>query len=95
VQGFLTGVLQSYARKYSVAINTLEFASAYVAGSPRELEVAPEDGCIVYGLWMEGASWSWASKGIVDASPGILHSVRGGNGGGGGGCLGHCCLFEY
>ena len=68
-------MLQSHARKYEIAINSLEFSSSYLTVSAREVTEAPTDGVIVFGLWMEGASWSMASGGLTDSSPGILYSV--------------------
>ena len=58
-QGFLTGVLQTHARLYSVAINALDFSFAIANvgknSVPLEELRAPRDGVYVYGLWMEGA----------------------------------------
>ena len=56
----MTGSLQTYARKYSVAIDTLTFtfdARSISKIDPLTLTEGPPDGAFVYGLWMEGFGW--------------------------------------
>lgn len=76
VVGFLTGVLQNYARKYNQAIDTLSF-SFKVLDVPDETAVkeAPTDGVIVYGLYMEGARWDPVENTITDSAPGKMFHV--------------------
>jgi len=61
-QGFMTGTLQTYARKYMVAIDTLTFKFQVMDEEPDELTEGPDDGVYVYGLWMEGARFDRESK---------------------------------
>ena len=52
VQAFMTGVMQNYARKYSIPIDTIEFDFEFQATLPT---VPPEDGAYTHGLFIEGA----------------------------------------
>ena len=84
-QGFLTGVLQTHARKYLIAINSLQFTFK-VVGSSAEQPLAeneddaeksnPErDGVLVSGLWMEGMKWNSEVETIDDPNPGEMFSL--------------------
>jgi len=53
-QSFLTGVLQEYARKFSLPIDTLEFQFEVLEKAPG---TRPDIGVYVDGLFLEGASW--------------------------------------
>ncbi|KAI4500001.1 hypothetical protein M0802_004871 [Mischocyttarus mexicanus] len=53
-QAFLTATLQNYARKYVISIDTIDFSFQVLASKPAH---KPEDGCIVYGLFLEGCRW--------------------------------------
>ncbi|KNC52665.1 dynein heavy chain domain-containing protein [Thecamonas trahens ATCC 50062] len=55
-QAFLTGVLQNYARKYSVAIDGVVFR-AHVMDEGAVLAEPPADGAYVSGFFIEGARW--------------------------------------
>ena len=54
-QAFLTGSMQNYARRNSVAIDSIEFQFSVLPTDPTE---APENGVYVYGLFLEGARFS-------------------------------------
>ena len=75
-QGFLTAVLQSFARKYQIAIDILNFIYEMQTSVDAEsIEDPPEDGCLVYGLYMEGAKWDLDSMQLEDAHPGEMYSM--------------------
>eukprot|EP00967_Tisochrysis_lutea_P034239 scaffold40824_cov15-Tisochrysis_lutea.AAC.1 len=58
MQGFMTGVLQMHARKYSIPIDTLGFGFAVMeAWSASEVAKPPQDGVLIDGLWLDGAQW--------------------------------------
>jgi dynein heavy chain, axonemal len=58
-QGFMTGTLQTYARKYQVAIDTLSFKYDVMKTQPEDVLEGPVDGIYCYGLWLEGARWCY------------------------------------
>lgn len=72
-QGFLTAALQNYARKYAFPIDTVSFSfdmmSCTVDDIPR-----PEDGCVIYGLFLEGSRWSKEENSLIDPKPKELFS---------------------
>ena len=71
-QAFLTGTLQNYARKYSVAIDNVSFGFHVLremGGPGAEITEHPKDGCIIYGLFLEGAGWDPAAGVLVESKP--------------------------
>lgn len=73
-QGFLTGALQNHARKHRQPINRLDFRYEVLEGDGdddrsndhEDILEPPEDGVIVYGIWMQGARWS--AEGYLEES---------------------------
>nr|PIM00143.1 ATPase family associated with various cellular activities (AAA) domain protein [Toxoplasma gondii COUG] len=77
-QGFLTAVLQNYARKVSAPIDALGFTFHVMSTcKPEELveEDTLEDSCYVYGLYIDGARWNYHREVIDDQLPGATHDV--------------------
>ena len=72
-QGFLTAALQNYARKYSLPIDTVSFSFQMMECVVDEIE-RPEDGCVIYGLFLEGARWSKDENTLIDPKPKELFS---------------------
>ncbi|GBG29459.1 Dynein heavy chain 1, axonemal [Hondaea fermentalgiana] len=66
-QGFMTGTLQTHARKYKVAVDELTFNNSIINKEPEEIVESPEDGVLVYGMWMEGARFNRESE-LMDQS---------------------------
>ncbi|CBZ51588.1 hypothetical protein NCLIV_013820 [Neospora caninum Liverpool] len=77
-QGFLTAVLQTYARKTLVPIDALGFTFRVMSTcNPEELvaDDTLEDGCYVYGLYIDGARWNYNREVIDDQLPGAMHDI--------------------
>lgn len=59
-QGFLTSILQNYARRHSIAIDKLSFAYRYLSSSdPSTLAGHSEHGQYIYGLFIEGCGFDF------------------------------------
>eukprot|EP00913_Durusdinium_trenchii_P035956 g33641.t1 len=76
-QSFLTGQLQNFARKKKFPIDTLIWTFHFLKKEITE-HPKPEDGgaegCIVYGLFMDGARWDNEKQVIQDSLPKVLFS---------------------
>jgi dynein heavy chain len=74
--GFLTGAMQNYARKYSIAIDTLTFDFNVVHDVPVDGEgvEAPEDGIHVVGMYMEGCQWDPKERVLGESEAKILYT---------------------
>jgi len=71
-QGFLTAALQNYARKHTFPIDTIAFSFVY--RDEDTMDVKPEDGVYIFGLFLEGARWDKGVKSLVDPRPKELFS---------------------
>ena len=49
----MTASLQTYARDHLEAIDNLSFAFEILSTPPEDIKVAPADGVVVYGLYLE------------------------------------------
>ena len=67
-QAFLTGVLQTHARKHSVPIDNIKFSFEFI----ERVQSAPEEGCLIQGLFLEGASWDFQNKVLAEPLPKVL-----------------------
>ena len=75
-QGFMTGVLQTHARKYAQPIDSLNFTFEVLDGveTPEDVVAAPEDGVLIDGLFVDNARWNRAEKYLDESEPGIMCS---------------------
>lgn len=75
-QSFLTGVLQNFARKYTIPIDEIvfDFEVLYnlIQFEKETPEVKPEDGAFVEGLFIEGAKWNSAKMELDESDPKVL-----------------------
>ncbi|KAE9139210.1 Dynein heavy chain 6, axonemal [Phytophthora fragariae] len=75
-QGFMTGTLQNFARKYQTAIDSLAFTFTVMdVENAKQLTQSPTDGIYVDGLWLQGAKWSPSRRLLEDAKPGEMFSA--------------------
>ncbi|KAL7754338.1 hypothetical protein RI367_000319 [Sorochytrium milnesiophthora] len=80
-QGFLTGVFQNHARKYSIPIDTLKFT--YYIQDEEQLDDYPaegtpvddQDGVSCKGLFIEGARWDRSKRLLQDSFPMEMYST--------------------
>jgi len=72
-QSFLTGQLQNYARKLTLPIDTLMWTYAVLPKGKTDWD-KPEFGCIVYGLFMDGARWDSENHYVNESLPKVLFS---------------------
>ena len=72
-QGFLTSVLQSYARANSIAIDILGFSfKLLMSTDPSSVNSPSETGAYITGLFTEGCQFD-TNKGFLDeSSPGVM-----------------------
>jgi dynein heavy chain len=73
-QGFMTGTLQTYSRRYQHPIDQLKFRFSVLDYDKRDVTKAAYDGVYVYGLFLEGARWDRDEKFLADQQPGELYS---------------------
>jgi len=74
-QGFMTAVLQTHARKHSMAIDTLSFMYRIHNTDYTGLKERPADGVVMYGLFTDGAAFDWSTCSLIDSSPGQMHTA--------------------
>lgn len=74
-QAFFTGTLQNYARKHVIAVDQLDFSFNYLDQVTfKDLTEKPEDGCYVYGMYIEGCRWNNETHKIGDSLPKVLYT---------------------
>ncbi|XP_068615161.1 dynein axonemal heavy chain 2-like [Brachionichthys hirsutus] len=67
--GFLTAVLQSYARQHNVSVDTLSWKFQVSTVDDSNLPYPAQDGVYVRGLFLEGAGWDKKNSSLVEAEP--------------------------
>jgi len=73
-QGFMTGIVQNFARKYQLPIDTVSLGYKMMEESAEQLVEKPKDGAYIDGLFLEGARWHKGRKELVDPKPKELFS---------------------
>lgn len=68
--------MQNYARKYSIAIDTLTFDFDVVHDVPDDGAgvMGPADGIHVVGMFIEGCQWDPKERVLGESSPKILYT---------------------
>lgn len=70
---FLTGILQNYARKYKIPIDELGFEFTILSNeNDYDFTKKPEDGCYIYGFYIEGARWNSELNLLDESHPKVL-----------------------
>jgi dynein heavy chain, axonemal len=67
--GFLTAVLQTTARRNTIAIDTLSFEYSIVNLDEREITQAPKEGVYIKGMFLEGAGWDYENSCLCEPEP--------------------------
>lgn len=65
-------MLQTYARRYAEAIDTLTFRTNILPRGKNEIDKSPEDGVNIHGLYLQGASWNWKDSKLKEPAFGEL-----------------------
>jgi len=75
-QGFMTGALQTHARRYHVPIDTLNFGFTVKSMEAAEdVGDPPEDGVYIDGLYLEAARWDRRQKKLKPSNPREMMSL--------------------
>ncbi|CAG7837222.1 unnamed protein product [Allacma fusca] len=84
-QGFLTAVLQTYARRHGLPIDQLKFhytIAPIIKEEKIKLDVIvekslvrPMDGVLVHGLFLEAARWDFERMCLADPKPGEMNPM--------------------
>jgi dynein heavy chain len=75
-QGFLTSNLQSYSRARVIPVDILSFAIVvqdFDEGGLDDLHEAPDEGFLMYGMFLDGCAWSYEDMVLTDQEPGQLY----------------------
>lgn len=69
-QAFITGTLQNFARKHVIAVDKIAFEYKIMdTTSHNDITEKPEDGCYMYGIYLEGARWDFKKHYINNPYP--------------------------
>jgi len=75
-QGFLTAVLQGYSRANKIAVDVLGFEFLVCDfDNPEEVQEdeIPDTGCLIYGMFIDGARWNYEKQVLDDQEPGVTY----------------------
>ena len=67
--GFLTGLLQTSARKNGISIDTLAWEFPVLEETLSNITQHPTEGAYIYGMFLEGARWDNKNQCLTDANP--------------------------
>ncbi|GHP11760.1 hypothetical protein PPROV_001048800 [Pycnococcus provasolii] len=70
-QAFTTAAKQNYARKYTIEIDMIDF-DFFMKDNPGDTDERPEDGVLVYGMFLEGAKWDYEKHALAESDPKVL-----------------------
>ncbi|KAL8578359.1 Dynein heavy chain 2, axonemal [Nucella lapillus] len=67
--GFLTAVLQTYARTNNVSVDMLQWEFTVLTVSDANVTGPPKDGVYIKGMYLQGAGWDKKHSVLVEADP--------------------------
>ncbi|EGR30170.1 hypothetical protein IMG5_139330 [Ichthyophthirius multifiliis] len=74
-QGFLTSILQNYARQNKIAIDCLNFQFKYSKYIESEqIMDKSQNGAFIYGLFIEGCQFDVSKGCLEDSAPGVMYT---------------------
>ena len=74
-QAFITGMLQNYARKHVIAIDRLDLDFRILDDRTyTSIIEKPENGCYIYGMFIEGARWDPSVHALGSSNPKELYT---------------------
>jgi len=69
-QAFLTSTMQNFSRGNKIAIDKLSFEFVIKDDTKwTDVTEKPKDGCLIYGLYLEGCKWSFETHRLADSDP--------------------------
>lgn len=71
----MTASLQTFARKHMEAIDGLSFEFEILSQKPEDIQQSPDDGVIIFGLFLEGARFDQALCRVVESKPGEMYDL--------------------
>ena len=72
-QGFMTSVLQRYARRTKIPIDTLRFRTEPMCNKDvKAITKAPAKGAYCYGLYLQGAGWDTKNARLRESDRNVL-----------------------
>jgi dynein heavy chain, axonemal len=72
-QAFLTGILQNYARAMHISIDTISYDFDWMRTDPTTVTAAPEVGCYIHGMFIEGARVDLDTLTLAESKPKVLY----------------------
>lgn len=70
-QAFLTGCLQNFARRNTISIDTIQYGFLVLNTNYNK---RPTNGCIIYGLFLEGCRWNVQLNSLDESKSKILYT---------------------
>ncbi|KAK7469837.1 hypothetical protein BaRGS_00036166 [Batillaria attramentaria] len=67
--GFLTAVLQTFARQNGVSVDMLQWEFSVLTVTDANVTGAPKDGVLIKGLFLQGAGWDRKNSLLIEAAP--------------------------
>ncbi|ESS70037.1 dynein heavy chain [Trypanosoma cruzi Dm28c] len=71
-QAFLTGILQNFARRKQISIDTLSYGFEWINTDPGTVTAPPQTGCYVHGIFIEGARIDRQTLQLAESMPKVL-----------------------